>query len=343
MTIACDITLFAPGLLGPQPDLRQLPPDDLADLTCLETLLSRADCVTSPVTGSLHGLMKLFGVSVAQLTDPPVAALTARYDGLDTATGWWLRADPVWLQPDRDQLVLGAAGELQLNHDESRQLAATLNEHFATDGLCLFTPDPNRWYLRQDEVSRIRTTPLEDLWGRNIHDCLPRGEDAAVWRQLLNETQMLLHEHPVNRQRVAEGRPPVSSVWFWGGGCLPMAGASDWDQVYADEFLLKAVADWQGIPCRSSPAQLSRDLTGRCLISTRQCYEPARKRDVFAWQDCLVQLQTNVLVSLQHLLAQSRCRALTLLPADGRAFRAAPSNRYRFWRRRKPMSRWLVT
>ncbi|MCG6934737.1 MAG: hypothetical protein LJE73_02430 [Proteobacteria bacterium] len=341
MTTACDITLFAPGLLGPQPQLRQLPRGEQADLICLETLLSRAACVASPVTDSLHGLMRLFGVSVETDMDPPVAALGARYDGLEATTGWWLRADPVWLQPDRDQLVLGAAGALQLTGDAAQQLASSLNEHFAADGLRLFTPHPHRWYLHQATAARILTTPLDDLWGQNIHACLPSGKDAAEWRRLLNETQMLLHDHPVNRQREIEGCAPVSSLWFWGGGYLPTAGEACWDRVYADEFLFQALADWQGIPCRSWPAQ-SPDLTGRCLIGTQQCLEPVRKRDLFAWQDCLGQLQTEVLAPLQSLLAQRQCRTLTLLPADGRAFRATPSGLRRFWRRRKPLVRWLA-
>ncbi|HSC98716.1 MAG TPA: hypothetical protein VLI21_07425, partial [Casimicrobiaceae bacterium] len=33
-----------------------------------------------------------------------------------------------------------------------------------------------------------------------------------------NEIQMLLHEHPVNAAREARSEPPVTGIWFWGGG-----------------------------------------------------------------------------------------------------------------------------
>ena len=49
---------------------------------------------------------------------------------------------------------------------------------------------------------------------------------TSVVRMLLNEVQVLLHQHPLNAARQTRGLPPVNSVWFWGAGRLPAPGPS---------------------------------------------------------------------------------------------------------------------
>ena len=49
---------------------------------------------------------------------------------------------------------------------------------------------------------------------------MPRGADGGTWKRWQNEIGMLLHEHPVNVEREANGNVPVNGVWFWGGGRL---------------------------------------------------------------------------------------------------------------------------
>src|SRR5690606_30880361 len=51
---------------------------------------------------------------------------------------------------------------------------------------------------------------LEDWW--------PQSEDVRPWRRLLNEIQMVWHEHPVNQARAARGALPVNGLWLYGGG-----------------------------------------------------------------------------------------------------------------------------
>ncbi len=53
-----------------------------------------------------------------------------------------------------------------------------------------------------------------------IHPHLPQGDHARPWRRWLSEMQMLLHEHPANAARAAQGRSPVTGVWIAEGGVL---------------------------------------------------------------------------------------------------------------------------
>ena len=88
---------------------------------------------------------------------------------------WWIRADPVHLQADRDRLILVDAAALDLTQDEANRLAAELQEPYRADGWLLKAPRPERWYLKPPTAPQITTTALPDVVARNIQQYLPRG------------------------------------------------------------------------------------------------------------------------------------------------------------------------
>ncbi|MCZ7655242.1 MAG: hypothetical protein M5R42_14705 [Rhodocyclaceae bacterium] len=61
------------------------------------------------------------------------------------------------------------------------------------------------------------------MTGRTIEPFLPQGDDAREWRRFINEAQVLLHNHPINMAREAEGRPTVNSLWPWGPASCRLA------------------------------------------------------------------------------------------------------------------------
>jgi hypothetical protein len=158
-------------------------------------------------------LCELFGVPHQH--GAPIAPISASFDGL--GEGCWLRADPVHLRMQRDQMVLVPGGEVSAG--EAGQLCAALNDHFAGQGMEFFAPHPQRWYVRLDKLPDIETLPLSQAAGRDVRGMLPAGPEAARWHQVLNETQMLLFAQPVNEAREARGELPINSLWFWGAGC----------------------------------------------------------------------------------------------------------------------------
>lgn len=338
---ACEVTLFVPGLLGPQSAFAQLAETEIPDLNLLETLLSRAGCEQSEIIHPLHGLFQLMGISLEVNQDPPIAAVTAYADGLPGHSGWWLRADPVYLQADRHQAFLLASDELQLTDNEAGQLITTINNHFANDGWSINAPQPQRWYLQRDTASQITTTPLIDVMGRDIHSHLPQGEDGPYWHRVLNELQMLLYEHPVNQQREVEGRLPVNSIWFWGSGSMPTKVTSSWDKVVSDDFVVQSLAQHGDLDTESLENVKPDQLEGRILMVINDCYELVRAGDVFGWLNILEILQNNVLVPLKTLIGQKHCRALTLIPANGHAYYVTDKNLRCFWRRHKSLQSFL--
>lgn len=74
---------------------------------------------------------------------------------------------------------------------------------------------------------RIATTPPHDVPGTPYRDVLvralvPEAEATAVCiNELIERSQELLKDHPVNRARVAAGKEPANSIWPWSPGYRP--------------------------------------------------------------------------------------------------------------------------
>ncbi len=61
-------------------------------------------------------------------------------------------------------------------------------------------------------------TPPHDISGRKITGYLPDPEKAGVLLTLMEESNKILMQHPVNQARIAAGKHPANSIWLWGQG-----------------------------------------------------------------------------------------------------------------------------
>jgi hypothetical protein len=252
-----------------------------------------------------------------------------------------MRADPVYLQPDRHQAVLVASDDLELQVDESAALVETLNTHFAADNMRLRAPHPHRWYLQLQEADTIRTTPLPEVMGQGVNDHLPKGQRRQQWHGWLNELQMVLHQHPVNQHRLQAGKLPVNSVWLWGEGRAPTPAEATFDQVYGDDILLEALA--QFTDARYAPLSVfnPHNAKGRCLVVINTCYTNVKDKDVFGWMACLEAVQNQYMHPLQTKLKQDTNCSVTLVPANGQQYRLTHRRLSRWWQRRHSLETFL--
>jgi len=194
----------------------------------------------------------------ADTAPAPVAALGA---GLAPGTDYVLHADPVSLVAGRDDVML--AGRIDdLTTAQADALVATLNVHFAGDGLTFRAPRPDAWFVTMAVAPAISTTPLARATGA-LYRHLPGGADAKLWRRWLSEMQMLLHAHAATAQREAEGLPPVTGLWISGGGTLPPPGATPTLRIFAppgrDGDLARGIARLSGTMAAALPDALDAD------------------------------------------------------------------------------------
>lgn len=280
-------------------------------------------------------LCELFGVPCQP--GAPIAPLAAAFDGL--GEGCWLRADPAHLRLQREQLVLLPNPEVSA--DEALQLCASLNEHFAGQGMEFFAPHPQRWYVRLERVPYIETVPLSQAAGRNVRGLLPRGVEAMRWHQLFNEIQMLLFAHPLNEAREARGALPVNSVWLWGGGIIAPLQKT-YGSVSSNEVIVEMLADAAGIPFTEWPERWRDDAgDGRQLLVWTGLRSALQRGDLAAWRDALQDFETGYAQPLWQALRAGKIAQLQIDIVGGdnvRQMLLARAGAWAFWRRTRRLA-----
>ena len=246
----------------------------------------------------------------------PSAALierSAKHES-DVQPFQWLRADPVWLQPDLTTARLMAWGNLGLTAGESEALMAPMKPLFGEFGYVFEAREPEAWSVQCPRETRLPTFPhpLAAL-GDDAFPYLPEGPEARRWRSLMGEAQVLMHQHPVNAERTRRGLPTANSVWFWGGGGLPDQVEGPTGHVATADLELAAYA-------RAAGATVSDrvDATKAGLIDLR-----AERR----WS-----VVDDLLALALAAMGQGAFAAVRLDFADGHLVTLEPTQRWRFWK-----------
>ena len=333
------LALVIPGLLGPMPELEQY---EHVSPACpvLQKWLSSAEPV---VTGARHYydlLADLFGIH----PEYSITQLSALADDGECAQGYWYRADPVHFKADIDHAIMFDHNRLAISNADAQALVTSFNQHFREDGIELRASHRHRWYLAFKTPLDIQTTWLEDAIGRNVNHFLPTGPDALNWKRLLNETQMLFHNHDVNIQREAKGQLSINSLWLWGEGQEPRSlNTRNWDWVMSEEAVAKGLALWSGIKQVSLNTQHDRLSLpdGNGMIVLDQMMGPTSYGDVQAWFDAVETICEQWFEKLHRLFITKQIQCVELYCADGRMFKLTPFSLLKFWRRKKPVAQYV--
>lgn len=126
-------------------------------------------------------------------------------------------------------------GALLKNHscgrmetEESDVLIRYLQEHLGSEKVHFYTGVQYRNLLVVKGGNKhVHLTPPHDVPMQPWRDHLPQAETpeaeptAKLLTELILKSQELLRDHPLNRERVAKGMDPVSSIWPWGAGNRP--------------------------------------------------------------------------------------------------------------------------
>ena len=252
-------------------------------------------------------------------------------------SGRWARAEPVHLLTALDHLQLAAPVPVPLVRDESDALLATLNGHLAGSGFAVRSHPGGGWVCECPPTLECDTVEPSSALGRNLRETLPTGPDARRVGSLVNEMQMLLHEHPVNERRIARGLPPVNSVWLWGVGTARAATGSVTGVLHTDDAWLAALWRLHGGRVRPlDPAVAAVDPDGgdvRVAIAS----VPGQSDGV----EALRAIDERCLAPVRAALLAGRCDRV-LLHAGCRTFDVRRGARWAIWRRARPLAEVLA-
>jgi hypothetical protein len=303
-------------------------------LAAIELLLARGRSLASGRCTMQHWLADAFEVEEA----PPAGALTLLGASGDPGEACWVRADPVHLRVMRDRLVLVPGQALGISAEEGRALCEALHAHFSPE-VGFEAADPLRWCARLPEDLAYEADCPLDSAGRDVDLALPASRGAA--HRLLNEAQMLLHDHPVNAAREARGAPAINSVWLWGAGRKPRTATSRWQTVSAAEPFALGLARLAGARARPLPASAQRWLEqspedGRHLVVLDSLRAPLALGEAAEYREALATLERDWFSPLLEALRAGRAGMVTLHVPDAAECLACETIRgdlRRFWRR----------
>jgi hypothetical protein len=251
-------------------------------------------------------------------------------------SGGCLRADPVHLRADTSGLILFDRAAFALTDAESRALSSTLAAHLAETGWVLSYRHPCRWYLLSEQAQDLTTAPLP--LARATPVATPfTGRDAPAWTTRLNEIQMLMHAHPVNRARAATGQVAVNSLWLWGQGAPQPGADSACNRVVADNPFARGSARYQAIaatplPAGAAPAMATLAAGERRLVVLEDCRDAAAYEDIGAWQAAVQRLEEDWFAASIQALRSGRLDSLELYPLNGRRYRLTRRQLRSFWK-----------
>lgn len=106
--------------------------------------------------------------------------------------------------------------------DEAKPLVKLLDQKFGTDKIKFYTGTSYRHLVVwRNGPLQARCTPPHDISGQEIAGYLPKGPGHRDLVQLMQDSQLLLEGHEINRERRREGKPPANMAWLWGQGTKP--------------------------------------------------------------------------------------------------------------------------
>ncbi len=127
---------------------------------------------------------------------------------------------------DGDILKNHSCGRLET--EEGDVLIKFLQEKLGSDRVHFYTGVQYRHLLViKNGNKQVNCTPPHDVPGQPFRQYLPTPAceearetcDLLLW--LMEQSRELLKDHPLNKQRMAQGQDPANCIWPWGGGYRP--------------------------------------------------------------------------------------------------------------------------
>ncbi len=315
--------------------------EHVPSLQGLSFLLSRARKVVHQKNALDDVVSQAFGLHATP--DYPMAAISAFGDGQDVQNAVWFYADPVHFLLQRDTFSLHDDAPLKLSASDADNLLSALNQHFSEDGLHFLRGYSGDWFIKIPENTAIfwpvKTSAVQSAIGQDVQVVMPKGETALQWRKLLNEIQMLLHEHAINQAREKNGQLTVSSIWVSGGGVLPLEP----DCHVQEDVLLADHPFYAGVACLAQKKHLA--LQQIEVVINQKKYDAVRVRleskdlvqpmiSASSWWsffvECLKKRNINQLVLNVGLHDTTLTAEISLFDL------------FKFWRKTKPLADFFV-
>ena len=130
------------------------------------------------------------------------------------------RCNLVTLKPGRIDLMMEDYSAGHISTEEAKELVLFINEKLGDENIS-FYPGVSYRHLMvwKNGKTGMDLPPPHDLTGKGTKEYLSSKRNEII--ELLNSSQMILKNHPVNQKRIDEGKKQANSIWLWGSGEKP--------------------------------------------------------------------------------------------------------------------------
>lgn len=109
-----------------------------------------------------------------------------------------------------------------IDTEAATEIISFLQENLGTDSATFYPGLSYRHILvSRGKALEAKCTPPHDISGKPFEAHLPSGNGGNWLRGLMEVSARLLADHPVNQQRISEGKTPANMIWLWGQGTAP--------------------------------------------------------------------------------------------------------------------------
>lgn len=106
--------------------------------------------------------------------------------------------------------------------EEARELIKIIQSEFGSEDITFYPGVSYRHLMVWKNGSlNIECVPPHDILDKEITDYLPVGQRDNTLRDLMRRSVDILEGHPLNKERIKNGKKPANSIWFWGQGKRP--------------------------------------------------------------------------------------------------------------------------
>ena len=331
ISVTHSIDLIIPGLCGPLPDISMMHDSKL--LSHAVSLLAKSSKQKTNVTTYPEQLCAIMGLNVDHV---PLAELSLSAYGIDKQDYHWMHADPVHMMADVDHLVLYDSNSLKLQAGEAEILLEELNRHFKQDGIEFVPGDENHWFVKSKRDFNITTHRLNDAVMQNVNQLMPVGEGSVFCKQLLNESQMLLHANSVNSKREENGLLTANSLWLWGEGSSVKQADSAAVKCFGNDVLFKGISHHVGIDAEdviTIESIISRvKKSEKNIVVFDDLISACSYGDTSTWLTSFESLYESLLKPLIDYALNNNLE-IRCYPCDGYQYVINSKTKYRFWKK----------
>lgn len=215
--------LLIPGALPPSNIAKDLIPQVEQHCPALVERLKTLVATIQELAPEQTGCAPFEAVRLQQLGYTPLEGANLGTGLASLHAGVKNPSETVWLAElstitvGREGATIAHPASFEVTAAEADALFDAVSGLWADRAISALPINARQWRIWLDPSASTRSLTPAAMAEMRLSDWWPQEDSLREWRRLLNEIQMVWHEHPVNIARAERGEVPINSLWLFGG------------------------------------------------------------------------------------------------------------------------------